>query len=93
MIRKFLVCGKALHLQSKPHEAYREMGSVHELMLPIRVFWEIEDILQQTNYKIASGASVLDVEHSYKQIYRMSARFALYEVSRAWLYRKGLAEK
>lgn len=69
------------------------MGLVHELLLPIRVFWEIEDILSHTNYKIASGASDLDIEQSYKQVYRMSARFALYEISRVWLHRKGFIEK
>lgn len=93
MIRKFLVCGKTLYLQSRPHETYRDLGSVHELLLPVRIFWEIEDILSQINYSIASGASALDVEHSYKQVYRMSARFALFEVSRVWLHRKGQADK
>lgn len=93
MIRKYLVCGKTLYLQSRPHEVYRDMGHVHELLLPIRTFWEIEDILGQINYKIAAGASVMDVEHSYKQIYRMSARFALFEMSRAWLHRKGQPDR
>lgn len=68
------------------------LGTVHELLLPVRVLWDIEDIILKANGKMAAGASEIEVEQNYRQIYRMSARFALYEVSRQWLYKKGMSK-
>lgn len=90
MIRKFLVCGKTtVHLQSKHSEGYRHVGTVHELLLPVRTLWDIEDLIGKIRGEMAAGASSLEVDHYMKNIYKISARFALYEVSRIWLYRKG----
>lgn len=92
MIRKYLICGKNIHIQSKHNESYRMLGTVHELLLPVRVLWDIEDIILKANGKMAAGASEIEVEQNYRQIYRLSARFALYEVSRQWLLKKGMSK-
>lgn len=87
MIRKYLICGKKqLYLQSKNIEAYQEVGRVVELLMPIKDFWQLQDMIKDVNYLIASGEPQTEVVASYKKVLQGSARFAVKEMDRLWLY-------
>lgn len=87
MIRKYLVCGKKqVYLQSKNVESYQEIGKVIELLMPIQDFWGIEGMVKEVNYLIASGEAQTEVVASYRKVLLKSARYAVKELDRVWLY-------
>jgi|GEM_PF-3470495 hypothetical protein len=87
MIRKFLVCGKKqVYLQSKNIDSYHEIGKVIELLIPIKDFWVIEKYIKEVNYLIASGEAQAEISSSYRKVLLASAKFAVKEIDRTWLY-------
>lgn len=87
MIRKFLVCGKKqVYLQSKNVESYQEIGKVIELLMPIQDYWNIENLIREVNYRLATGEAQTEVTESYRKVLLSSARFAVKEIDRVWLY-------
>ncbi len=87
MIRKYLICGKKqVYLQSKNVESYQEIGKVIELLLPIDDYWVLESQIKDVNYLIASGEAQTEVTSSYRKVLLTSARFAVKEIDRVWLY-------
>lgn len=87
MIRKYLICGKKqLYLQSKNIEVYQEVGRVVELLMPIKDFWQLEGLIKDVNYLIAAGEPQAEVVASYRKVLKGSARFAVKEMDRLWLY-------
>lgn len=69
-------------------EAYADIGTVHELLMPVTVFWDIDNILKDANYKIATGEPKSEVVSTFKQIFKLSAPYAVQEKSRTWLHEK-----
>ena len=89
MIRKFLICGnQQLFLQSKSIDTYSELGKVVEILLPVRSFWDVKQHLDELNYLISSGEASSEIQAAYKRILKDSARYAVSEEDRAWLYEK-----
>lgn len=87
MIRKYLICGKnQIYLQSRNTDAYAEIGRVVELLLPIRNFWDIESRLKDMEYLISSKESQTDINTAFQKLFKESARFAVREEDRLWLY-------
>ncbi len=92
MIRKYLICSKKnVYLQSKNSDSYETIGKVVELVLPIRDFWEIDKLVKEVNYQIASSEQQAEISNSYKRVMLRSAPFAVSEEDRNWLY--GLKSK
>lgn len=87
MLKKFLVKqGKNMYLASaKPPQ---DSGTEHVLALhlPLDVFWKLEDMMLETQFLLSSGAIGASVLDSYKDIFRVSAPYAVHERDRAWLY-------
>lgn len=77
-----------MYLQSVNMEAYGDIGSVHELLMPVTIFWEIEKVLKDASYMIASGEPQAEVITSYKKIFKLSAPYAVHEKSRTWLHER-----
>lgn len=87
MIRKYLICGKKqIYLQSKNIDSYNEIGKVIELIMPVRDFWDLEKLIKDVNYLLAAGEAPAEVATSYRKVLRRSARFAVRELDRTWLY-------
>ncbi|MDQ3230989.1 MAG: hypothetical protein M3Q07_04140 [Pseudobdellovibrionaceae bacterium] len=87
MIRKFLICGKKqIYMQSKNIETYNEIGKVIELVMPVRDFWDLESLIKDVNYLLAAGEAQAEVATSYRKVLRRSARYAVREMDRTWLY-------
>jgi hypothetical protein len=87
MIRKYLICGKKqIYLQSKNIESYNEIGKVIELVLPVRDFWDLEKLIRDVNYLLAAAEAPAEIYTSYRKVLRRSARFAVKELDRFWLY-------
>ncbi len=87
MIRKYLICGKKqIYLQSKNLDSYGEIGKVIELVLPVRDFWDLEQLVRDVNYFLAAGEAPAEVATSYRKVLRRSARYAVRELDRTWLY-------
>ena len=88
MIRKYLVCGKQLYIQSKKFDALQEIGQIVELFMPIEKYWEAEDLMKNANYLLASGEPNSDIVAAYKKVFALCAPFAVTEKERIWLYDK-----
>lgn len=87
MIRKYLICGKKqIYLQSKNVESYTDIGRVVELLMPVRDFWSLENLVKNVNYLMAAGEPANEIVTSYRKVLRHSARFAVRELDRSWLY-------
>lgn len=87
MIRKYLICGKEqIFLQSKNIDTYNELGKVIEVLYPIRDFWRIKSELDELEYLISSGEASTEIASAYRKILKSSARWAVNEEDRAWLY-------
>lgn len=88
MIRKFLICGKdQVFLQSKNTEGY-DLGRVIELVLPVREFWKIEEIVRKIHFLTSTFETNADIGIELKKLMKSCARYAVKEEDRIWLYEK-----
>lgn len=86
MIKKFLVVGKHVYVSSKPMEM-REEGTVEmELLLPIKVFWQLEDQMKDADYYLANGDDKVVVNDLYKNVFKLVGPYAVHEKDRFWLH-------
>lgn len=91
MIRKFLVCGKQLFLASKKVEESGPRTPTVELLMPIKLFWDIQQILKQIDYSVASGEDPVLITELYRKVYTKVAKYAVTEKDRVFLYEKILS--
>jgi hypothetical protein len=87
MIRKYLVIGKHLHLSSKRIEdpTGNTKVPIIELLLPLEVFWEIEDLLARIDYLTAAGEDQVQLNDCYARIYKKIGRYTLHEKDRGFV--------
>ena len=93
MIRKLLLVGKRLTFSSFKEDADKSFTRSFELYLPIKKYWEINDLLQTADYLIASNESVAEIHLVYNKIFKTAAPFALKEADRSWLFRRSMSTK
>ena len=86
MIKKFLVVGKQVYLQTKRPELMNEQNTVIELLLPIEEYWKVESKLKHTNYLQASSEPQGEVVGSMRDLFKLCAPYAVLEKDRMWLY-------
>lgn len=91
MIRKYLTCGRHLHLSTKKLEDTGTKAQVVELLLPIKVFWEVEELLKSMDYLIASSEDPILVNECAQKVYKKVAPYAVNEKDRAFLHGKSNA--
>lgn len=91
MIRKFLVCGKQLFLASKKLEESGARTPTVELLMPIKLFWDVEKLLKQIDYSIAAGEDPVLINELYRKVYTKVAKYAVTEKDRVFLYDKVLS--
>lgn len=60
-----------------------------DLLMPLDVFWEINELLRIANYLLASDEQMADIHEIYKTIFRKAAPYAVFETDRSWLYQHG----
>ena len=58
---------------------------VCELLLPVEVLWNVEPLLKEADYLVASGAEAVEVQGIYQQALRRLTPFAVSEKDRTWL--------
>ncbi len=78
-----------MYLQSKNIDGYNEIGKVIEVVYPIRTYWQVQQLVSELNYLVSSGEASSEIAAAYKKILKDSARYAVNEEDRAWLYDKG----
>lgn len=88
MIRKYLVCARQLHLSTKRLDESGTKVPVVELLLPIKVFWEVEEMMKTMDYQIASNEDPILINETVTKIYKKVAPYAVSEKDRAFLYGK-----
>lgn len=88
MIRKYLVCTRQLHLSTKRLDESGTKAPVVELLLPIKVFWEVEELMKTMDYLIASNEDPIIINDSVLKIYKKVAPYAVNEKDRIFLYGK-----
>ena len=91
MSRKFLVCGKQLFLASKKLEETGARTPTVELLMPIKLFWDVEKLLKQIDYAIAAGEDPVLINELCRKVYTKVAKYAVSEKDRVFLYDKVLS--
>lgn len=88
MIRKYLVCGKQMFLTSKKLEENEQKIPVCELLLPIQLFWELEDLLKKLDYLLASHEDPVVVNDLSARIFRKIVKYVVHEKDRIFIHGK-----
>ncbi len=86
MIKKYLIVGKQVYLQTKKPESAGEQTTTIELLLPVEQFWQIEERLRITHYMQASAEPHGEVVGSLRDLFKLCAPYAVAEKDRTWLY-------
>ena len=61
---------------------------IAEILMPVDVFIEVRDMLEKTDYMIASSDNLADIHEIYRKVYRKAAPYAVMEKDRAILYER-----
>lgn len=88
MIRKFLICGKQVFLSSKKLEGQGERVPTCELMLPIELYWQLEDQLKKIDYLLTANEDAVVINDLYMRVYTKAVKYAVQEKDRTFLYEK-----
>ncbi len=88
MIRKYLVCSKHLFLSSTKHDEPGNKVPIVELLLPIKEFWEVEELMKAVDYLVASNEDPILVNEAVQKIFKKVAPYAVNEKDRTLLYGK-----
>lgn len=88
MIRKYLVCSRPLFISTKRLDEHGNKAPVVELLLPLKIFWEVEELLKTMDYLIASNEDPLLVTDSTKKVFKKVAPYAVHEKDRTFLHEK-----
>ena len=59
---------------------------VLDIVMPIRVFWQVKDVLRRIDYHYASQEHPLVIQETLRQIFRLIAPYAIFEKDRVWLH-------
>jgi hypothetical protein len=86
VIRKYLFCGKQVFLSSKAHD-FGDITNVTvcELLLPIKVFWNIEKQLKKLDYMVSANSDQIHIGEEQKKVFRECARYTINEKDRIFL--------
>ena len=87
MIRKFLICGKQPFLASRQLEA--TTAPVVEVVLPVQLFWEIQELIKKIEYLVSTGEDPVVVNDFQTRVYGKLARYAVHEKDRMMLIARG----
>ena len=91
MIKKYLVLQKQIYLANKkPTEFEGEIPEIMEISMPVQSFWEVRELLESSDYMIASRADAVAIQEVYKKVFKMLAPWAVVEVQRTFLYQKSI---
>jgi hypothetical protein len=61
---------------------------VIDLELPLRTFWESEQIIKQADYLIASSEDSSEIRELYSRLLRLVATYATSEKDRNWIFER-----
>ena len=56
--------------------------------MPIKVYWDIQELLKAAAYLLASQEHMADVQEVYRQVFKKAAPCAIYESDRTWLLKR-----
>jgi hypothetical protein len=88
LIRKYLICSRHLFLSSAKHDEPGNKVPIVELLLPIKDFWELEELMKSMDYLIASNEDPILVNETVQKIFKKVAPYAVNEKDRIFLYAK-----
>lgn len=80
MLQKFLYIGKVPEIRSEPRTTEGENHEI-ELALPLEVYLEAQEVIEQIRYAAYSGISADEHFRRLKELLRM---YILYERDRIW---------
>jgi hypothetical protein len=86
MIKKFLIVGKNLYLQTKQPKSYEELGTLVELKLPIEEYWSLRNEFEKLEYLEAAGEIRTEVSSQKRTVLKICSKWALSEKDRNWLF-------
>ena len=82
-----MICGKQVFLSQFRREE-DDQARVIELLLPPEVYWQVQDILKETDYLIAQSEDAVALASRYVDLYRYVMPYAVHEKDRLWLINK-----
>lgn len=85
MIRKYLVIANRISLASTQRDSIKTTGPLIELLMPVDIYWQIEDQLKQYDLKASSGDDSTVLDDLNKKIMRLVIPYAVSEKDRLWL--------
>jgi len=88
LIRKYLVCSRHLVLSSSRHDEPGSKVPIVELLLPIKEFWEVEELMKFIDYLVASNEDPILVNETMQKIFKKVAPYAVNEKDRTFLHGK-----
>lgn len=85
MIRKYLVIANRISLASTQRDSIKTTGPLIELLMPVDIYWEIEEHLKQYDLQASSGDDSTVLDDLNKKILRFLIPYAVSEKDRSWL--------
>ena len=90
MIRKFLVIIKQQVFMTSARqevgEAAGQQQQVFDVVMPIKVFWQIKKQIIHLDYLNSSAATPSEISEVFRTIFKLIAPYAASEKDRDWLY-------
>jgi hypothetical protein len=86
MIKKFLIVGKNLYLQTKQPKSAEELGTLIELKLPIEEYWGLRNEFEKLEYLVAAGEIKTEIGSQKRNVLTICSKWALSEKDRNWLF-------
>ena len=86
MIRKYLVIGKRVSLASSRRDSINSVVPPLEILMPVDVFWQIEEHLKRYDLMASSGEESAILSEITKTILKLVTPYAVTEKERLWLY-------
>lgn len=84
MIRRYLVYGKQLFLTSRRlEEAEGVKAPIVELLLPLKLFWELEETLKRIDYMIVTNEDPVVVNDWQRKVLQKIVSYTTTEKDRA----------
>lgn len=82
-----MVCGKPerLSLQSRTSEVLYEQGRVIELLMPVRSYWELKEMVDHVAFLLSAQEPLSEVARQYRSVVQFSSAYAVREEDRLWM--------
>ena len=89
MIRKFLVVGKnSVTFSTAKVEDEHSSYTCIEVLMPLTVYWNLQEIFREYGYVLASQENPSDVQEIIRKIFKKMVAYVISERDRVWLIKR-----